>query len=460
MNNGVFIPIEIMRREYISKLLLSVKLIQKGMPVIIGHKPSVFKLALKTKEPGVLFYKAMMYGDKQNIFRKLKQKKFCIIAQDEEAGIIYKSFEDFYKIRKSLKLVSQLNFFFAWGNDDYHFLNKKFSNKIIKNYGALRSCFWGDFGKKFYKKNIENLKKKYSNYILFVSNFATFNTDLDNQSAFNIHTKYRGFDLIKYKTRYENERKIFTQYLDLIQLISRKSNQKIIVRPHPRENVKEWEKALRGIKNVFIEKDGELLPYILGSQFIIQNNCTSAIEAAASKIPVVTFAANNEDLTCLSEGKENIPNQLSLNIFKKEELIKAIKNINLLWNKDKNKKLREKILMRKLKDYGTTKSAENIAQKIIEYVGTPNPKGNVDLSKDSILYDLKDIYRLLKYKLNIKSSMMDMNKKDAISHQRIKRDITYMLEVMKIKNKAKIKRVEQNAFYIYPLDSNNNEGKI
>ena len=34
MNNGVFIPIEIMRREYISKLLLSVILIKKGMPFI------------------------------------------------------------------------------------------------------------------------------------------------------------------------------------------------------------------------------------------------------------------------------------------------------------------------------------------------------------------------------------------------------------------------------------------
>ena len=53
MNNGVFIPLEIMRREYISKLLLSVKLIQKGMPVIIGHKESVFDVARKISEAGV-----------------------------------------------------------------------------------------------------------------------------------------------------------------------------------------------------------------------------------------------------------------------------------------------------------------------------------------------------------------------------------------------------------------------
>ena len=42
-------------------------------------------------------------------------------------------------------------------------------------------------------------------------------------------------------------------------------------------------------------------------------------------------------------------------------------DINTIWNKDENQKSREKLLKRKLKDYGTTKSAENIAQKIIKY---------------------------------------------------------------------------------------------
>ena len=56
MNNLFFL--EIMSREYISKLLLSIIFI-KRMPVIIGHKSPVIKLALKTNEPGILFYKAI-----------------------------------------------------------------------------------------------------------------------------------------------------------------------------------------------------------------------------------------------------------------------------------------------------------------------------------------------------------------------------------------------------------------
>tara|TARA_B100001063_G_C16735536_1_gene541790 strand:+ start:330 stop:1691 length:1362 start_codon:yes stop_codon:yes gene_type:complete len=452
MNNGVFIPIEIMRREYISKLLLSVILIQKGIPVIIGHKEPVIDLALKTNEPGILFYKAMMYGKKQETFRLLKKKKFGIVAQDEEAGIIFNDFEDFYKIRKSLKLLDQLNLFFTWGDDDYNFLIEKFNKDIVKNYGALRSCFWGDFGRRFYQRDIENFKKNYGNYILIVSNFSTYNTDLDKKKTLKIHIEQRGFDLNRYKNRYRNEKKIFHQYLELIKLITKQSDKTIIIRLHPRESSKLWKDALKGIKNVFIKKEGELLPWILGSEFIIQNNCTSAIEAAASKVPVITFADKNEDLTCLSYGEENIPNQISLNIFGKEKLIKAIKNINLLWDKNENKKTREEILNRKLKDYGTSKAAENIAQKIIEYAGIPNPKGNQDLGKDSILYDAYEIYRILKYKFKFNGSSMDINKRETLSYNNIQRDISNLLDVMKIKQKAKVKRVAPNTFYLYPLE--------
>ena len=132
MNNGVFIPIEIMRREYISKLLLSIELLKKGMPVIIGHKSPVIDLALKTKEPGILFYKSMMSGQKKKIFKKLKEKNFGIVAQDEEAGIVYQNFEDFYNFRHSLKYIDKLDLFFTWGKDEYNFLTKKFNKKIIK----------------------------------------------------------------------------------------------------------------------------------------------------------------------------------------------------------------------------------------------------------------------------------------------------------------------------------------
>src|SRR6056300_112768 len=126
MNNTVFLPIEIVQREYIGKLLLSFKLLEKGMPVVIGHKSPVINLALKASEPGIFFYKSTMAGGMEEISSKLREKKFAIMAQDEETGIIFNDYEDFFKNRPSINALEQLDCFFTWGEEEYSFLTEKF----------------------------------------------------------------------------------------------------------------------------------------------------------------------------------------------------------------------------------------------------------------------------------------------------------------------------------------------
>ncbi len=453
MNNTVFLPIEITQREFASKLLLAIELIKRGMPVIIGHKGPVLKLALETKEPGIFFNKGTSAGGLENIHELLKKKKFGFVAQDEEAGIIFDNFNDFYINRPALRSVNKLDLFFTWGQEEFNFLIKKFGKNIVKNYGGLRSCFWGDFGKTFYQSNTDSLKKKYGNYILIASNLATYNSSLGKDEDYKREIKSWGkfFKPEAYKELFENEKKIFFQYKDLIEFISKKFNKTVILRPHPSESKQVWQDTLKGIKNVFVEKKGDLLPWILASDFLIQNNCTSAIEASTVGIPVVTYADEIEDLKSLSEGKDNIPNKLSINIFGKKQFVEKMNDINLIWNKDENQKSREKLLKRKLKDYGSTKAAENIAQKIIEYVGTPNPKGNENLGKDSMFYGIYELFRKLRPKT--KSTIMDINKRETLSYDRVQKDIIHLMSIMKVDKKIKMKRIGPNTFYLYPLEA-------
>jgi hypothetical protein len=126
-------------------------------------------------------------------------------------------------------------------------------------------------------------------------------------------------------------------------------------------------------------------------------------------------------------------------------------DINLIWNKDENQKSREKLLKRKLKDYGSTKAAENIAQKIIEYVGTPNPKGNENLGKDSMFYGIYELFRKLRPKT--KSTIMDINKRETLSYDRVQKDIIHLMSIMKVDKKIKMKRIGPNTFYLYPLEA-------
>ena len=332
-------------------------------------------------------------------------------------------------------------------------MTKKFDKNIVKNYGALRSCFWGDFGKKLYQKKINILNKKFGNYILIVSNFPTYNSYVGKNKLKELQVNFRGYDPNQPDLLHNNEKKIFNQYVKLAKILSKQLNKTVIIRPHPGESLKGWKESIKDLKNVFVEKEGELLTWILGSDFIIQNNCTSAIEASASNIPVITYVDDKKDLTILSEGTENIPNKLSLNTFGEEKFIETVKNINLFWNENKKKHLREIILNKKLKDYGTINAAKNIAQEIIEYIGLPNPKGNQNLGKDSILYDIHELFRNFKYKLKFQDNIIDMNKRHALTIHKLQKDIFEMLNIMKINKNIKIKRVERNTFYLYPLQN-------
>ena len=190
------------------------------------------------------------------------------------------------------------------------------------------------------------------------------------------------------------------------------------------------------------------MPWILASDFIVQNNCTSAIEASAVDIPVVTYLNDKDQIKLLSKDKENIPNKLSINIFGKEKFIEKFDHIQSLWNKNDNKLHREKLLKRKLSNYGTTKGAEQIAQKIIEYSGKPNMKGYENIAQDSFIHDIFEIFRNFKLRPKKTSLIMDRNKRQTISYDKIQKDISKLLSIMQTNIKIGIKRVRPNTFYL------------
>lgn len=444
-----------MRREYISKLLLAVQLVMRGMPVIIGHKSPVLKLALSAAEPGVLFYKSSRGGGNEALFDALQKKGFLIVAQDEEAGIIFDDFSDFYTRRVSLSQVNTLDMFFSWGDDDYKLLDSKFNsneNSIVYNFGALRACFWGGFGRRYYSKDIKHLKNKFGDYVLLVSNLATYNQFLNKKQSLEHLSQYESFDIKESDAQYLAEKKVFNQYLKLIKVLTEQLHKTVIIRPHPAESVDTWVRSVKGIKNAHVEKDGELLAWILGSELIIQNNCTSAIEAACANIPVITYADEVDDLTVLSYGKKNIPNKISVHAFGIDEFVTVVNDLILTWSEEKRKEKREAFLNKKLTNYGTTNPAEKIAEKIISYTGKPNPKGNISIGKDSFKYDLYELYRCSRFRPKSIGSIMDINKRETLSKVKIKNDLKGLIEAMGVKMSIKTKRIAPNTFYIYPQD--------
>lgn len=452
MSVYVFIPLEITSREYDSKLLLSMELARLDFRIILGHKSEVLKLALEAKEPGVLFYKSTMSGGMEQQHKILKKKGFYIVAQDEEAGVIFDDFKDFYNKRQSLEKINDLDIFFTWGDDEYNFLKTLHGKSVLRNTGAARASLWGELGKKFYQNEISDLKKRYSDYILLVSNLAYYNSFLPYDEFICHLMQYEKFDKAKIDEHISIEEGMFQKYIELIEHLTIKLNKKVIVRPHPAESIIGWKEKIRDNPNVHIVREGGLLPWILASEFIIQNNCTSAIEAVASDIPVITFGVEEMDFNILSHGKPNIPNSISINVLGYDDLNNIVNNIDNVWSEDKYKSIRLSYLSRKIKSYGTAVPLESMAKEIAGCIGNLKSSDSLVVGKDSFMYDIHELYRKSFLRKKTTSVVMDINKRETLSKKKVFGDVKKASKLLGLEDKVGCSRIARNTYCIYCKD--------
>ncbi|MBT6136113.1 MAG: hypothetical protein HOH65_01460, partial [Rhodospirillaceae bacterium] len=64
---------------------------------------------------------------------------------------------------------------------------------------------------------------------------------------------------------------------------------KIIVRPHPSENLEPWNQMVRGIDGVSVIREGDHLAWTLGSELLLHTSCTTGLEAFLLDHPVLSL---------------------------------------------------------------------------------------------------------------------------------------------------------------------------
>ena len=52
-----------------------------------------------------------------------------------------------------------------------------------------------------------------------------------------------------------------------------------IYRPHPSEDHDYYKVIFKGVKNINVEHDGNVIPWILACKLLLHDGCTTAIEA-------------------------------------------------------------------------------------------------------------------------------------------------------------------------------------
>jgi hypothetical protein len=151
-----------------------------------------------------------------------------------------------------------------------------------------------------FKKDVEKITKQYSPYLLVNTNFSSYTHTIGPEAVIQ-RLKAKG--TIKtaeeeefYRGRSLNRKKLFHEFVLLLEsLNSSLTDYNIILRPHPSEDISLWQDSVSHMKRVKVIREGSAIPWVIGSELMIHNDCTTALEASILGKDVISFrpTANN-----------------------------------------------------------------------------------------------------------------------------------------------------------------------
>ncbi len=332
---NLYIDIEIFNREFYSKLLIAMESASKGINVYMGRlKPYLLRDFFV---PGIVLLKSITpSAARLSELNYYKKKNFIVTSLDEEVGLVNPN-NEYLVSRYSNESVELTDRVFTWGKFDYENLThkfKKYKKKIILS-GNPRLDYWRKDFDFFY----QNKKFKYKKFILFSLNFR-----LLSKKQFKEYLKFlkgagyldKGYtidNLIKHR---KDIFKMFNEYYKLITALSKKTDLKIIIRPHPADELKNY-KIFQKLSNVKVINEGNISEWIYHAKMVVHSGCTGGLEASVRGLPTISY------LPFVSSHGHKLADKFSKKTTSSDECIKMIQKIsrnNLKLKKNNFKKIK------------------------------------------------------------------------------------------------------------------------
>jgi len=399
---NLYLPIEILNREFYSKLLIGMESASKGINVYIGRLKEY--LLRDFFDPGIIIYKSITPSDQRlEELKFFKNKKFIITSLDEEDGLINAN-KKYLIERFSNESIDLTDCVFTWGKFDHDNLSNKYTEhkkKFIKS-GNPRVDFWRkDFESYFKKRNLP-----YTNYIFFSLNLCIkskkeFNERWKSLQSWG-YTK-RGITIGREKRIYNDSHKMFKKFSELIIKLSNQTNSLIIVRPHPIDDIRHYD-HLKKYSNIKVIKEGNISDWIYHSKVVIHSNCTGGLEASLRGKATISY----------QPFKSLHGHKFASNYSRKiKSLDECLNLIHKLTNNKKYTPINTKNFKLRAYNYLSNKPAyKTITEELIKLMKSNNfkkKKNNFFLNIRFLIRDLRSKILNLNYG-NIKFSFFDKKK--------------------------------------------------
>lgn len=294
----VALPCEIEHRELHAKLLIALSLTSKyGIHSLIGYDKHFNSLAKHISISAVLdkSCSSILWNGRLRDFKSNGSK---ILVNDEEGfNGLSEELKQLIFRRVDNEAAQEIDSFGCWGEIDKRFYQ---SHKILKNkvetIGNARSDLLTTEGRLIYQKEINAITYLYKDYILCSENFALeHRTEGYMYPQFNI-TEEQKKETTSYQKNIKKiqlqKREIFAELLE--KAIRDKPDRSFIIRPHPVSDPRWWQDRFWKYRNVQIIYHLNIEPWLHSASCLISMGCTTSIQAAIAKIPVIELAFKDQ----------------------------------------------------------------------------------------------------------------------------------------------------------------------
>lgn len=292
------------RRELEWKLFMSKKMSDIGFDSVIGSKTQI-KLIHETSRNCVFLGRLDSVTGRArpdiDYLASMKKNNTKMFYLHDEGGFYFKSeYADAVKkiYPENIFGLNEVEKVFFWGRKQVEVFKDSTEKEKLLVAGSPRFDLLKEEYSAVDREAIERIKQQYGDYILVCTRFGAVNRVPDepttlSQRSLDIRVEGGQKRDQALDAMFKVWEKISYEFSFFVPAVARLVQQfpdiNFVIRPHPAERTSFYTESFSHFENVFVDKSGDVRPYIKASKLVIQSECTTGVEAEVAMIPHINF---------------------------------------------------------------------------------------------------------------------------------------------------------------------------
>lgn len=292
---NLFLMIEVAHRELDARLLLARRAMEDGYRVVIGQQ-WLMNEYFGSFSPGVAVFKGInrIQGDWMQRAQRFGHR---VVAINEEAMAL--SAKPSIALETCQETLERIDRLCAQGDNEKEAYLEHYQDvdSRVSVTGNARVELLSSTHRHHQFKARDAIREAHGKFILVNTNYGYINTEFGSPENFLRHSVHVGalnplnqWEVDLYRNRFVFERENMKAFCEMIPALRlRFPDHLVVVRPHPSEKHESWCRLVGKIPGVLVSGQGGPIPWILASDVLIHNTCTTGLEALLLGHPVIAY---------------------------------------------------------------------------------------------------------------------------------------------------------------------------